>query len=162
MAKEKRYSINEILEDSNLLEKENCYGFNDWFCSTTSLPGKSKVLMSKVKFLVKQGIIDGDKCYVWFRNNCPCVGSLYDDIRFSTIKDHHYLGGISPSSGHKYDKGECCVWSFVKEIETEEDRLRSFCQETFNSWSDFKKKIRTDSVFKALMIEYFTYPEEVK
>ena len=61
-------------------------GWYDWFCRNESLHGKTKRLAPKVKQLAKSSKVDVDNWYVWFKNNCPVFGSLYDDIRFADIK----------------------------------------------------------------------------
>ena len=61
-------------------------GWYDWFCRNESLCGKTKRLAPKVKQLAKSSKVDVDNWYVWFKNNCPVFGSLYDDIRFADIK----------------------------------------------------------------------------
>ena len=61
-------------------------GWYDWFCRDESLCGKTKRLAPKVKQLTKSSKLDVDNWYVWFKNNCPVFGSLYDDIRFADIK----------------------------------------------------------------------------
>ena len=61
-------------------------GWYDWFCRDESLCGKTKRLAPKVKQLAKSSKVDVDNWYVWFKNNCPVFGSLYDDIRFADIK----------------------------------------------------------------------------
>ena len=61
-------------------------GWYDWFCRDESLCGKTKQLAPKVKQLAKSSKVDVDNWYVWFKNNCPVFGSLYDDIRFADIK----------------------------------------------------------------------------
>ena len=61
-------------------------GWYDWFCKDKSLCGKTKRLAPKVKQLAKSSKVDVDNWYVWFKNNCPVFGSLYDDIRFADIK----------------------------------------------------------------------------
>jgi len=30
--------------------------------------------------------INADKHYIWFKNNCPCEGPLYDDFRIADIE----------------------------------------------------------------------------
>ena len=61
-------------------------GWYDWFCRDELLCGKTKRLAPKVKQLAKSSKVDVDNWYVWFKNNCPVFGSLYDDIRFADIK----------------------------------------------------------------------------
>ncbi len=61
-------------------------GWYDWFCRDESLCGKTKRLAPKVKQLAKSSKVDVDNWYIWFKNNCPVFGSLYDDIRFADIK----------------------------------------------------------------------------
>lgn len=155
----KRYSINEVLKNRSLLS-ENYYGFYDWFCKESSLENKSDKLLTKLKFLVEQGIIDGDKNYVWFKNNCPCMGTLYDDIRISTISDNTFIGGIAPSLGFTAQKGECNVWSLV--YNDEEAKENEIAERSFKSWSEFKEAIKTDPEVKKLMIKFFSYNEEEK
>ena len=58
-------------------------GWYDWFCKDESLYGRLKKLAPKVKQLAKSSDIDVDNWYVWFKNNCPCWGPLYDDFRFA-------------------------------------------------------------------------------
>ena len=135
MKDNKKYSINEVIANPDLLTKDNCFGFYDWFCQDKSLKNKSKSLLTKVKFLVKQGLIDGDTHYVWFKNNCPCVGSLYDDFRISRIEDDEYICGCMPSSGHDIEKGICNFWTLLPEFD---DSLK------FDSWKSFKNKIKSD------------------
>lgn len=57
-------------------------GWYDWFCKESSLARKTQKLG---KFLCR--IRDSQKLdfkhHVWFKNNCPCRGPLYDDIRFT-------------------------------------------------------------------------------
>lgn len=61
-------------------------GWYDWFCHNYALRNKT-YKMGKIIAKVKPGgKIDLENWYVWFKNNCPCVGPLYDDFRFA-IKD---------------------------------------------------------------------------
>ncbi len=57
-------------------------GWYDWFCRDTSLANKTRRMGSIVR-KVRGGKVDIDRCYVWFKNNCPLNGPLYDDFRFA-------------------------------------------------------------------------------
>ena len=61
-------------------------GWYDWFCKDSSLVGKTKRLGNIVKGLKKGGRADIETCYVWFKNNCPLNGPLYDDIRIADLE----------------------------------------------------------------------------
>ena len=116
-------------------ELDSCSNFYDWFCKDSSLEGKAKTLLKKVEFLVNQGLINPDKTEVWFKNNCPIDGSLYDDIRFNDI-DGNYLGGICPRSGHKV-KEKCSIW-FVN----------PYSNKTILNWNEFKKEVKNNEMFR--------------
>ena len=87
-----KVAISEVVKNPTLLNKDNYFGFYDWFCKESSLAGHYKHLLPKLKFLVKIGLIDADNSYVWFKNNSPVVGNLYNDIRISSLnKKIHFL-----------------------------------------------------------------------
>jgi hypothetical protein len=142
-----RISVREMLENPLLMNSEY-YGFYDWFCKESSLSSRFLKLLPKVQFLVNEGIIDQDNCYVWFKNNCPCNGSLYDDIRISRIDTEEFLGGICPSSGHNSLKNKTFVWVLVPEFRKYE----------FINWSSFKKDLKTNKGLKDLLVSVFNPP----
>jgi hypothetical protein len=85
-------------------------GWYDWFCRDESLRNKTYKLALKVKYFAKSSRIDIDKTYVFFKNNCPCNGSLYDDFRFCDIESGDVIYTIIPSSGHSSKKGQAEIW----------------------------------------------------
>lgn len=78
----------------------HCSGFYDWFCSDKTLPAKARDLMPKVIKFVKAKGIDLDSHYVWFKNNCPINGPLYDDFRIASLETGDNLFTVTPKSGH--------------------------------------------------------------
>lgn len=62
-------------------------GWYDWFCKDTSLANKTKRMGQIVKQIKDGGKVDLDNYYVWFKNNCPLNGPLFDDFRFAKKED---------------------------------------------------------------------------
>ena len=81
-------------------------GWYDWFCKDSSLYNKTKVLAEKLLSILPSYKIDIDKQFVFFKNNCPCVGSLYDDFRICDLKSGDVIWTITP----KGNKGQSEVW----------------------------------------------------
>lgn len=145
-----KISINELLK--NPLDNTNaCYDFYDWFCSEKGLKNRFNTLIPKLKFLVKQGIVNGDTNYVWFKNNCPMSGTLYDDIRISTLDEKNdFLGGFCPSSGFASDidnNQTCNLWLLNNgKIE----------QLHFKDWKTFKQTIKNDTMLRKRIGVHFS------
>ena len=85
-------------------------GWYDWFCKDTSLVNKTKNLGTKFKSISNSSKINLDSQYIFFKNNCPCVGSLYDDFRICDIKSGDVIYTIVPSSGYDSNKGTAEVY----------------------------------------------------
>ena len=103
-------------------------GWYDWFCSDSALVGKTKKLGPKVIQIAESKKVDKDKMYVFFKNNCPCDGPLYDDFRICSLKDDgEVVYNITPRSGHT-KKAE--VWG------KENDFKAPLAQGT---WNDVRK-----------------------
>lgn len=62
-------------------------GWYDWFCRDTSLKNKTKKMGNIIKQIKDGGRVNLNETYVWFKNNCPMSGPLYDDFRIANIKD---------------------------------------------------------------------------
>jgi len=104
-----------------------CYLFYDWFCKDTSLEGKARRLFSNLKtFLKHHPEIDQTKHYVWFKNNCPFNGPLYDDFRISDMETGYVIWNVTPRSGHS---GKAEVYSIS---------------------NDFKEPLKTADTFRGL------------
>ena len=80
---------------------DTCFNFYDWFCKDSSLENKAKSLFSKVKtFLKHNPDIDLLTHYVFFKNNCPFNGPLYDDFRICNIETGDVVYTVIPKCSH--------------------------------------------------------------
>ena len=62
-------------------------GWWDWFCKDSSLRNKTYKMGRIIQKINGKGKVDLDNNYVWFKNNCPLNGPLYDDFRFAALSD---------------------------------------------------------------------------
>ena len=84
----------------------SCFNFYDWFCKDSSLERKANALFPKVKkFIAANPDIDILSTYVFFKNNCPMNGPLYDDFRICNAGE--VLFTIIPKCGHS---GKAEIW----------------------------------------------------
>lgn len=87
-------------------------GWFDWFCKDKSLRGKTAALGPKVCRIAKSPKVNVETMYVFFKNNCPLYGSLYDDFRICDLESGDVIFTITPASGHSDEelKGRTEIW----------------------------------------------------
>lgn len=94
----------------------HCHDFYDWFCSDASLERRAKSLQNQViklvsKFRDKGNAIDCSKVYVFFKNNCPMGGPLYDSFSICDRESGDVLFWVTGKSGHS---GQAEIFSRAK------------------------------------------------
>jgi hypothetical protein len=97
---------NGIYLDSDGTES-TCFNFYDWFCKDSSLKAKSKRLYNATAKFVKNFEIDVNTHYVFFKNNCPMSGRLYDSFSICEVESGDVVYWVTPKSGHT-DMAEIC------------------------------------------------------
>ena len=61
-------------------------GWYDWFCKDSSLARKTAKIGKIISRIKYGGKVKVHSWYVWFKNNCPLDGPLYDDFRFADLE----------------------------------------------------------------------------
>jgi len=79
-------------------------GWFDWFCRDSSLANKTIKMGNIIKQFKAGGKVDLETSYVWFKNNCPLNGPLYDDFRIADIENNNSLFVVQID----------CVWNDFK------------------------------------------------
>ena len=89
-------SIQEVV-NTELTDKEILNLWYDYFCKSSSLVNKGRALIRKLKKIYKLNELSGrkyfdpNKTYVFFKNNCPFYGSLYDDFRICDLETREVI-----------------------------------------------------------------------
>jgi len=111
------FALGRIIDSEG--RENDCFNFYDWFCKDSSLKAKAKALFPKVKkFVAAHPEIDVLSTYVFFKNNCPVFGSLYDDFRIVDIESGKVLFTVTPFRvinpgkryGHSYRETRSEIW----------------------------------------------------
>ncbi len=80
-------------------------GWYDWFCKDSSLLNKTKKMGNIIKQIKAGGKVDLETTYVWFKNNCPLNGPLFDDFRIARLDNNEVQYTVqisSPWEKHRY------------------------------------------------------------
>jgi hypothetical protein len=77
--------------DSRNVQTQIEAGWFDWFCKDTSLVNKTKRMGNIIKQIKAGGKVDLETSYVWFKNNCPLNGPLFDDFRIADMETNNNL-----------------------------------------------------------------------
>lgn len=109
-------SLKNLMElDFEPIRQDEYFGFYDWFCENHELKNRSEKLISKLKSILKNNKrIDIQNTYVFFKNNCPMVGDLYDDFRICDLKNGDVLFTVSIKDST--ENNSCAVYSYENDF----------------------------------------------
>jgi len=113
------FASGKIIDSSG--DQNDCYNFYDWFCKDASLERKANALFPKVKKFIESTQVDILDTYVFFKNNCPMNGPLYDDFRI--CDENEVLFTVIPKCGRSgkaeiWGKNDSGVFECLKQAET--------------------------------------------
>lgn len=80
-------------------------GWFDWFCPDDRLRTKTIELGAKIKTIINSPKLKPDEQYIFFKNNCPMNGRLYDTFSICDIKTENVVYWVCPKQGHKHIQG---------------------------------------------------------
>lgn len=111
-------------------------GWYDWFCRDDSLAAKTKYLGSKVVSIMDSKKFDKETSYVFFKNNCPMIGKLYDQFSICDLEtgDVLYCCQHLEKGSHGCDKAH---WEVYGDGNWHSPLVNG-------SWQDVKKYFLTD------------------
>lgn len=85
-------------------------GWFDIFCKEETLHRRTIALTRRLKSIVNSPKINIDTMYIFFKNNNPFGGKLYDDFRICDIATGNVIFTIIPKSGYRQNEGKSEVW----------------------------------------------------
>lgn len=149
----KNLSIASLIANPSLASVN--FEFYDWFAVESSLERRFKAILPKVKFLVKEGLVDGVDNYLWCKNNAVDFGGTYDDVRISTIesdpKDSKYLGGFCFQTWGCVEGGNAFLF-FLDDTITKGEKMVKL---DFDNWAEMKAALKSDETLRAKIRSIF-------
>lgn len=112
-------------------------GAYDWWNDTSACKWVSR-LGNKIATIAKSKKVNLETNYVWYKQNCPCAGPLYDDFRIADIESGDVQFCISNLKRGCYgeDFSGWEVWDYSKSGEGSYATRKPVVKGT---WRDVKK-----------------------
>ena len=141
-----RISISKLIaeHDSIFSQNKSCL-FCDWVANDDSLKSRATKMIPKLKFLVKEGLINGDTHYVTFENYDNGALASFDEVRIHRKEDGFLMGGFRPQYSRTSESGNSSIWSVL-----DPDTERSY-----ESWTSLKNDLKTNKELRSFISRTF-------
>jgi len=96
-------------------------GWYDWFCKDDSLVRYTEILAKPIVKLENSKRVNLDTMYVFFKNNCPMCGPLYNDFRICDLKEGNVLYCVTHKNPHDREKKLWNVYAVCEGMNDKED-----------------------------------------
>ena len=113
---------------SNNIQSMISAGWFDWFCEDKSLYNRLKKIIGMIKAVNNSPAINSDEVQIFFKNNCPITGSLYDSFWITDIETGNVKYWVTGRIGYDNSNNEARIFkspdfenSLISNTATEED-----------------------------------------
>jgi hypothetical protein len=106
-------------------------GWWDWFCTDSSLLNRTNKFIPIIKNLKSSLNVDLINNYVFFKNNCPCVGPTYDSMSICEMESQDVKFWIAYRCPHS--NGATWTVAVVKGFEDKKEPDGQFPEFYFSS-----------------------------
>lgn len=155
----KQLSISSLVANPSLASTN--FEFYDWNAVDSSLERRFNAILPKVKFLVKEGLIDGDANYLWNMNVALFEGGTYDEAHISNrsaLNTGKYLGCFCFQTWGFIEGGTAFFTIIDKSKSNEAEQEVKF---EYENWKEMKNSLKNDEEIREIVRQHFN-PAGVK
>ena len=147
-------SIKSFIETKDITEfgGKDCYGFWDWFCTDKKLEKIARSMRVKLRYLVKNQLIDADSTNVWFKNDFNQNNIMvFTDTKKDKNIAHIKIETTAVSGWSEYKRNRIIVVAYDDDV----GGNNSYWLFDDTDWNSFKKKLEEDYTFTKMIGRIF-------